>query len=86
MNLEEIKREVSQLSEPDYKKFLKWYEGFTADQPEGQIEELLTNNKQDEDETAYLLQEPTNASRLLESVENLKLGCNIEQRELLPDE
>ncbi len=44
------------------------------------------NIQQSMDETAYLLQEPANARCLMESIENLRAGCNIEQRELLPDD
>ena len=45
----------------------------------------LMNTQQGMDETAYLLQEPANAQRLMESMANLRAGCNIELRELLPD-
>jgi len=45
----------------------------------------LMNSQQGMDETAYLLQEPANAQRLMESMANLRAGCNIEQRELFPD-
>ena len=48
--------------------------------------ETLTSIQRSEEETAYLLKEPANARRLLESVENLRLGRNIEQYELLPDD
>lgn len=45
----------------------------------------LMNSQQGMDETAYLLQEPANAQILMESMANLRAGCKIEQRELLPD-
>ena len=48
--------------------------------------EALTSIQRSEEETAYLLKEPANARRLLESMENLRLGRNIEQHELLPDD
>ncbi|MEI7868058.1 MAG: hypothetical protein WCI11_09195 [Candidatus Methylumidiphilus sp.] len=48
--------------------------------------EALTSIQRSEEETAYLLKEPANARRLLESVANLRLGRNIEQHELLPDD
>ena len=146
MTLEEIKQEVSQLSEDDFNKFLKWYEEFKADLWDKQIEEdilagrldafaeeamrdfeegrytelknrrenvsvvlhpkyitdevgnrisvvllieeyeALASIQRSEEETAYLLKEPANARRLLVSVENSRLGRNIEQHELLPDD
>ncbi|MFM8332399.1 MAG: hypothetical protein ACKN9T_11980 [Candidatus Methylumidiphilus sp.] len=46
--------------------------------------EALLSIQRSEEETAYLLQEPANARRLLESLANLKAGRNIEQHELLP--
>ena len=48
--------------------------------------EALARIQASEDETAYLLKSPANASRLLESLENLRAGRNIEQHELLPDD
>jgi len=48
--------------------------------------EALTSIQRSEEETAYLLKEPANARRLLESLANLRLGRNIEQHELLPDD
>jgi PHD/YefM family antitoxin component YafN of YafNO toxin-antitoxin module len=48
--------------------------------------EALTQARQGEDETAYLLGNPANARRLLESVANLRAGRHIERRELLPDD
>ncbi len=38
------------------------------------------------DETAYLMREPANKERLLQSIENIKSGNNIQQHELLPDD
>ena len=48
--------------------------------------EALTHARYSEDETAYLLKEPENARRLLESLANIRAGRHIEQHELLPDD
>lgn len=48
--------------------------------------EALARLQRGEDETTYLLKEPANARRLLESVANWRAGRHIEQRELLPDD
>ncbi len=48
--------------------------------------EALIGTQYGEDETAYLLKEPANARRLLESLANLRAGRHVEQHELLPDD
>jgi len=48
--------------------------------------EALASIQRSEEETEYLLREPANARRLLESLANLRSGINIEQHELLSDD
>ncbi|MGZ8183669.1 MAG: DUF2281 domain-containing protein [Methylobacter sp.] len=48
--------------------------------------EFLETKRRSESETAYLLQEPANARRLLAAAENIRAGRCIEERELLPDD
>jgi hypothetical protein len=48
--------------------------------------EFLKAKRRGESETAYLLQEPANARRLLAAVENIRSGQCIEERALLPDD
>ncbi|MDP1773063.1 MAG: DUF2281 domain-containing protein [Methylobacter sp.] len=47
--------------------------------------EFLESKRRGESETAYLLQEPANARRLL-AADNIRAGRSIEERELLPDD
>lgn len=47
--------------------------------------EFLETKRRGESETAYLLQEPANARRLL-AADNIRAGRCIEGRELLPDD
>jgi hypothetical protein len=46
---------------------------------------FLETKRRGESETAYLLQEPANARRLL-AADNIRSGRCIEERELLPDD
>lgn len=48
--------------------------------------EFLETKRRGEIETAYLLQEPANARRLLAAADNIRAGRCIEERELLPDD
>lgn len=48
--------------------------------------EFLETKRRDESETAYLLQEPANARRLLAAADNIRVGRRIEERKLLPDD
>ncbi len=48
--------------------------------------EFLETKRRGESETAYLLQEPANARRLLAAADNIRAGRSIEERELLPDD
>jgi hypothetical protein len=48
--------------------------------------EFLETKRRGKSETAYLLQEPANARRLLAAVDNIRAGRYIEDRELLPDD
>lgn len=43
-------------------------------------------NVEQHDETAYLMREPANRERLLQSVRNIQSGNNIQKHELLPDD
>jgi hypothetical protein len=47
---------------------------------------FLETKRRGESETAYLLQEPANARRLLAAAENIRAGRCIEERALLPDD
>lgn len=51
--------------------------------PIAEYEALL--RRASEEENAYLLREP-NGSVLLKRIENIRQGCNIVERKLLPDE
>lgn len=48
--------------------------------------EFLESKRRGENETAYLLQEPANARRLLTAADNIRAGRCIEDRELLSDD
>jgi hypothetical protein len=48
--------------------------------------EFLKTKRRSESETAYLLQEPANARRLLAAADNIWAGRCIEEQELLPDD
>lgn len=48
--------------------------------------EFLEAKRRSEKETAYLLQEPANARRLLAALNNIQAGQFIEERELLSDD
>ncbi len=68
-----IYQEVKELPETEAREVLDFVE-------------FLKVKRRQEDETAYLLKEPANARRLLESAANIRVGRNIESRELLPDD
>lgn len=48
--------------------------------------EFLATKRPGESETAYLLQEPENARRLLAAADNIRAGRCIDERKLLPDD
>lgn len=47
---------------------------------------FLETKRRGESETAYLLQEPENARRLLAAADNIRAGRCIDERKLLPDD
>ena len=46
---------------------------------------LQSKIEQEHDETAYLMNEPANRERLLQSIKNIQSGNNIQKHDLLPD-
>ncbi|BCX88496.1 hypothetical protein MIN45_P0865 [Methylomarinovum tepidoasis] len=71
---ERIREMAQELPEEDAIEVLKF------------IEYLRFRRLAGEDETTYLLREPANRRRLLEAVENIRKGRDIEAKELLPDD